>query len=59
MWDDVLADREADGRADAERGVFEPPYPGSPDPQDMDEHDAYRAGWFARRKELGDAFAWR
>lgn len=59
-WDAMLAGHAADGRRDADRGVFEPPYPccAAADPQDEDENEAYERAWHQRRKELGDAFKW-
>lgn len=59
-WDAMLAGRAADGRRDADRGVFEPLYSCSAaaDPQDEDENEAYECAWHQRREELGDAFKW-
>lgn len=57
-WEEMLNEREDDGRSDAGKGVFEPPHPGSDDPQDEAENWAYEIGWNDQRKELGDAFKW-
>jgi len=57
-WDTMLEGRTDDGRRDADEGKFDPPYPGSDDPQDEDENGAYERGFKQRRKELGDAFKW-
>lgn len=54
----MLAERMADGRKDANEGVFEPPYLNSDDPQDEDENAAYKRGFNERRRELGDVFRW-
>ncbi len=56
-WDDLLKNREDQGRDDAGRGVFHVPYVDA-DPQDQDENEAYEKGWWARRKELGEKFKW-
>ena len=50
---------EKAGRADADRGRFDPPHGGTADPIDEAENEAYRRGFMARRKELGDKFEWR
>ena len=57
-YDDMLNVRLHDGMRDAELGTFDPPYPGSDDPQEQDENRAYQQGFNQRRKELGDKFEW-
>lgn len=58
-WESNLAEFEADGRRDAEHGVYNPPWPSEDnDPQNQDENAAYRKGFDARRRELGDKFRW-
>jgi hypothetical protein len=57
-WEELLDERQADGRSDAGKGVFDPPHPGSDDPQDDMENHAYESGWRQRRKELGESFKW-
>lgn len=60
-WLDNLEDYRNDGRKHAEQGVYSPPHaePEYVDPQDQDENAAYSEGWWARRKELGNAFRWQ
>lgn len=57
-WDDHLAEYEADGRKDAAAGTYRPPCPDEDDPHYQDEIAAYRRGFDAKRRELGDAFKW-
>jgi hypothetical protein len=57
-WDKLLEERMKDGISDAEKGIFNIPYPSSNDAQDEDENFAYKRGWHGRRKELGDYFKW-
>ena len=58
-WEVLLAQRMADGMTGANEGNFDPPYPGSDDPQEQDENRAYWRGFMKRRKELGSEFRWR
>lgn len=58
-WKQHLAEITADGRKDADAGVFNSPWPvDDADPQNEDENAAYRRGFDARRRELGDKFRW-
>ncbi|MCR4297481.1 MAG: hypothetical protein NUV75_01825 [Gallionella sp.] len=58
-WNDLLAEHAADGRCDADLGVYRPPWASeADDPQNQDENVAYRRGFDARRRELGEAFKW-
>ena len=57
-WENILQAHEDAGRADAVIGKYEPPYPGSNDPQDEDENAAYDGGFKRGRNELGDSFKW-
>lgn len=57
-WRNWLRERERDGRADADRGVYDCPYPSTDDPQEEDENMAYHQGFTNRRKELGSKFKW-
>lgn len=58
-WRQNLEDYRQDGRADAERGVFEAPHwVSDEDPQYLDENQAYKDGFMERRKELGASFKW-
>jgi hypothetical protein len=57
-WDELLASRKADGRRDADEGVYDPPYPGSEDPTDDYENGYYKQGLDERRAELGTEFRW-
>lgn len=57
-WEQHLNNYKLEGQMDAENGVFEPPHPSDEDPQDEDENIAYKSGFLARRKELGDKFRW-
>ena len=54
----MLKERRQDGKKDADRGLFNPPYPGSDDAQDQEENWAYKEGFNSRRKELGPRFNW-
>lgn len=58
-WKKHLAEYEADGRADAQRGVFNDPWPDWDDPQSQDEREAYAKGFRDERKRLGDKFKWK
>jgi hypothetical protein len=57
-WADLLKENFEQGQKDADKGMFDPPYPGSDDPQDETENTAYADGFSARRKELGESFKW-
>lgn len=57
-WERLMDCYKSEGGKDAEFGVFEPPNPGSDDPQDDAENAAYKRGFDERRKELGDKFEW-
>ena len=57
-WEQLKATHQEHGKRDANRGVFEPPYPNSEDPTEQDENEAYRKGFSSERKKLGDAFKW-
>jgi hypothetical protein len=57
-WQNELAADRAAGRSDADKGVYNPPYPGSDDPGDQDQNSAYHEGFQARRHELGSKFEW-
>ena len=51
----------ADGQKDAEKGIYAPPH--TPDDEDEDielgaENGAYRDGFSAKRREMGDGFKW-
>ena len=58
-YDQQLAEYKEDGRKDADKGLYRPPYPGTDDPTDEDLNDIYKAGFMERRWELGDKFEWR
>ncbi len=58
-WLLLLNARYAAGWLDAEAGMYDPPYPGSDDPQELDENRAYKQGFDRSRKELGDSFKWK
>jgi hypothetical protein len=58
-WWNMLDMHAEKGRADADAGVYDPPYPTDSDPQDEAENSAYRLGWGERRLELGEAFRWQ
>jgi hypothetical protein len=58
-WQDILNGYKAEGRTDAEKGIFDPPhYVTDDDPQYLDENEAYKDGFMEKRKELGDKFKW-
>ena len=57
-WLGLLEAHEADGRRDAEHGIFDPPYPGSEEPDEADENHAYKRGFDQQRKEMGEGFRW-
>ena len=58
-WHEHLAEFAADGRKDADLGMYRPPWPSEDDdPQNQDENLAYRKGFDEKRKELGNAFKW-
>lgn len=57
-WDALLAEIASQARADANLGVYEPPYPVSDDPTDEEENYIYKREFNKRRKELGDKFKW-
>jgi hypothetical protein len=57
-WSELLQKHMVKGRADADAGIYDQPYPTDNIPQDADKNDAYRFGWCERRRELGDAFRW-
>lgn len=58
-WEKQLKEYEQDGRRDADKGIWSPPYPGSEAPDDEFQNEAYRLGFNDRRKELGKKFRWR
>lgn len=51
-WCGLLRQRHEDGRSDAEKDIFDMPYPGSEDPQDEAENDAYKKGFMEYRREI-------
>ncbi len=51
-WQQNLRAYFIDGQEDAEDGVFDPPWPGGDDPQEVDENYAYQRGWDSKQKEL-------
>lgn len=58
-WLKYLQECEKDGAAGAEKGCYDPPYPGeSEDPEEQDAAHAYKTGFQKRRRELGDKFLW-
>lgn len=57
-WESILEAHEDAGAADAVIGKYEPPYPGSNDPQDEEENEAYDNGFKRARRDLGDSFKW-
>ncbi|HSH42967.1 MAG TPA: hypothetical protein VK973_12655 [Arenicellales bacterium] len=57
-WVLLLKEYRADGQRDADRGRYNPPYPGSDDPEDACVNEAYRRGFYDRRSVLGNAFEW-
>lgn len=58
-WTQLINDHKNDGKAAADNGVYDPPYPGSEDPQDEIENLAYDKGFNERRSELGVNFKWK
>ena len=58
-WRDNLQYRKDQGKKDADKGAYNPPWPFEHDPQNEDENEAYKDGFMARRRELGDKFEWR
>jgi len=56
---ELLEECWRDGRDDADKGMFDAPYPGSGDPQDETANQAYKQGFMDRRKELVDKFEWK
>ena len=59
-WQSILLARAQEGSDDADKGIYDPPYPSASeeDPMEMDENFAYRRGFDKRRRELGDEFTW-
>lgn len=57
-WENLMLERIIGGENDAKKGVYEPPHPGSHDPQDVDENSAYTAGFESMRAKLGKRFKW-
>ena len=58
-WTRHLAEFEAQGRKDADMGIYDLPWHrDEDDPQNQDENAAYHRGFAKRRKELGNAFKW-
>ena len=57
-WEEHLKYYESKGRAAADAGNFEWPHADiyTDDLQYQDENEAYKKGFKARRKELGNAF---
>jgi hypothetical protein len=51
-------DYSEEGISDAEKGVYELPYPESEDPLDEIANFSYESSWKRRRWELGDKFKW-
>lgn len=59
QWDEIMDSHQQDGRNDADKGEFFPPYNLQTDhPDEAMENHAYESGWRQRRKELGNAFKW-
>lgn len=57
-WVSMLNEYRRDGSSDADKGMFEPPYPWSGDPEEEAYNNAYKEGFDRRRKELGENFKW-
>ncbi len=51
-WSELLRQREDDGVRDADLRSPDIPYPGSSDPQDEAENEAYMRGFKRRRKAI-------
>lgn len=56
-YDNMIVEYERDGAADAEKGVFNLPYPFQ-EPENENENWAYEKGFKERRQQLGDKFSW-